>query len=84
MRAFARILDEAVASLASDYRWYRGAGTVCEPIVRPLGRGTFAEWIRVHRNNDPQTKVPKVRNDRAMIEELSLLDDGEEVCLAAA
>ncbi len=71
--AYSRQLDDTLAKHASDYGWYRKAGTIESPRVRIVPKGTFSRWVERYRNNDPQTKIPKVRNDRVMLDQLAEL-----------
>jgi hypothetical protein len=70
LAAFSSSLDDAMMKLAADYHWFRSAGTIGAPSVRSVPAGTFSRWIERYRDSDPQTKVPKVRNDRVMIDQL--------------
>jgi hypothetical protein len=68
--SFTSSLDDAMSRNASDYHWCRAAGTIGVPSISAVPEGTFSRWIERYRNSDPQTKVPKVRNDRDMIDQL--------------
>ncbi|HTU02662.1 MAG TPA: GH3 auxin-responsive promoter family protein [Candidatus Sulfotelmatobacter sp.] len=68
---FARILDETVRALNTDYRTKR-AGDVgmLAPRVLSLPPGTFHEWMRECGKLGDQHKVPRVTNDRVVAEGL--------------
>jgi hypothetical protein len=68
---FARILDETLAALNTDYRTkrWRDVGMVA-PRVLALPAGTFHRWMRATGKLGDQHKVPRVTNDRAIAEGL--------------
>ncbi len=68
---FARILDETLARLNTDYRTKR-AGDVgmVAPRVTALPPGTFYRWMREAGKLGDQHKVPRVTNDRALADAL--------------
>jgi hypothetical protein len=68
---FARILDETLAALNTDYRTkrWRDVGMVA-PRVLALPAGTFHRWMRATGKLGDQHKVPRVTNDRAIVEGL--------------
>jgi hypothetical protein len=68
---FARILDEALATLNTDYRTKRGGSVgMVAPLVRPLPPGTFHRWMRAAGRLGDQHKVARVTNDRSMADTL--------------
>jgi len=68
---FARILDEALGALNTDYRTKRGGSLgMVAPIVTALPPGTFHRWMRKAGRLGDQHKVPRVTNDRGMAAEL--------------
>ena len=64
---FARILDETLAALNTDYRTKRwhDVGMVA-PRVLALPAGTFHRWMREAGKLGDQHKVPRVTNDRTV------------------
>jgi len=68
---FVRVLDEALASLNTDYRTKRaGSVGMQEPLVTVLPPGTFHRWMRRAGRLGDQHKVPRVTNDRAVADAL--------------
>jgi hypothetical protein len=68
---FARILDEALATLNTDYRIKRsGSVGMVAPVVTPLAPGTFQRWMRRAGRLGDQHKVARVTNDRTIADGL--------------
>ncbi|MGH7386632.1 MAG: hypothetical protein ACREKG_15750, partial [Candidatus Rokuibacteriota bacterium] len=68
---FARILDEALTAVNTDYRTKRsGSVGMLPPIVTALAPGTFHRWMRKAGRLGDQHKVARATNDRAMASEL--------------
>jgi hypothetical protein len=64
---FARILDEALARLNTDYRTKRsGSIGMLAPIVTALPAETFHRWMRNTGRLGDQHKVASVTNDRTI------------------
>jgi len=64
---FVRILDEALASLNTDYRTKRsGSVGMVRPEVTVLPPGTFHRWMRRAGRLGDQHKIPRVTNDRVV------------------
>ena len=64
---FARILDEALATLNTDYRTKRsGSVGMVAPVVTTLAAGTFHRWMRSVGRLGDQHKVARVTNDRTI------------------
>jgi hypothetical protein len=64
---FARILDEALATLNTDYRTKRsGSVGMIAPTVTALPAGTFHRWMRTAGRLGDQHKVARVTNDRTI------------------
>jgi hypothetical protein len=65
--AWARWLDEALATLNTDYRTKRsGSVGMVAPIVTALAAGTFHRWMRKAARLGDQHKVARVTNDRTI------------------
>jgi hypothetical protein len=64
---FARMLDETLQQLNTDYRIKR-AGDIgmLAPRLLDLPAGTFHRWMRARGKLGGQNKVPRVTNDRAV------------------
>ncbi len=68
---FSHKLDEKLCQLNSDYEAKRSAGLVLKPlIINQLPKGTFERWMRSKGRYGGQTKVPRLKNDRSLIDEL--------------
>src|SRR5258706_1721572 len=64
---FARILDEALATLNTDYRTKRsGSVGMVAPVVTTLPVGAFHRAVRSPRRLREQHKVARVTNDRTI------------------
>jgi hypothetical protein len=73
---FARILDEALATLNTDYRTKRsGSVGMLAPTVTTLPAGTFHRWMRNAGRLGDQHKVARVTNDRTIANAL-LVESG--------
>jgi hypothetical protein len=86
---FARILDEGLATLNTDYRTKRsGPVGVVAPTVTALPAGTFHRWMRKAGRLGDQHKVARVTNDRtiasALWAESGLASPDPERCVAQA
>lgn len=70
---FARVLDETLQQLNSDYAAKRKDGIfLAPPEIITLPRGSFDNWLR-HRGNGKlggQRKIPRLRNDRTILDDL--------------
>lgn len=71
MERFAEVLDAELRRLNSDYDAKRNTA-LGPPIVRTLSAGTFVGWLRRSGKN----KVPHLRNDRKVMEQLTT--EGQE------
>ena len=68
---FARVLDETLIALNTDYRTKRaGSVGMVPPRVTALPPGTFYRWMRESGKLGDQHKVPRVTNDRVIAEGL--------------
>ena len=68
---FARILDETLAAVNTDYRSKRqGDVAMVAPDVTALPPGTFSRWMRQAGKFGHYQTVPRVSNDRALAEAL--------------
>jgi hypothetical protein len=64
---FARMLDETLQQLNTDYRIKRTGDTgMLAPRFLALPAGTFHRWMRARGKLGGQNKVPRVTNDRAV------------------
>ena len=68
---FARVLDETLIALNTDYRTKRaGSVGMVAPRVTAVPPGTFYRWMRETGKLGDQHKVPRVTNTRAVAEAL--------------
>ena len=68
---FVDTLDTALKSVNSDYeaKRYRDIA-LRKPVVHILKTGTFREWLKLKSKLGGQHKVPRLSNDRNLIEEI--------------
>jgi hypothetical protein len=67
-------LDSALKNINSDYEAKRHKDIALRmPIVRPLSKGLFTEWLRSKGKLGGQHKVPRLSNDRKYIDEIIAL-----------
>jgi hypothetical protein len=68
---FERALDEALAGLNPDYRTKRADGVgMLPPRLVELPPGSFHRWMREHGKLGDQHKIPRVTNDRSVVDGL--------------
>ncbi len=71
LKEFAFELDEALKSVNSDYEAKRYKNiALSAPTVHSIKKGTFNEWLRKKGKLGGQHKVPRLSNERTMIEEI--------------
>lgn len=74
---FVTELDSALKNINSDYEAKRHKNIALRlPIVHALPKGTFTEWLRCKGKLGGQHKVPRLSNERTMLEEILLMDLG--------
>ena len=68
---FAQVLDAELKKLNSDYEAKRtGDLSLKMPIIRSLPQGTFYNWLKRKGKLGGQHKVPRLSNDRKIVEEI--------------
>jgi hypothetical protein len=68
---FTSVLDNALCSINSDYEAKRYKSiTLVMPTVRNLPPGTFYNWLSAKGKLGGQNKVPRLSNDRKIVEEV--------------
>ncbi len=78
MVLFARLLDEALQSLNSDYEAKRrGDLTLQAPEITVARRGLFDDWLSSKGRLGGQHKIPRLANDRGVMDSILSLDAGE-------
>jgi hypothetical protein len=72
---FVKELDAALQTINSDYEAKRHKSIALRlPVVHPAPRGTFNEWLRSKDKLGGQHKVPRLSNERTLLEELLFLN----------
>lgn len=75
LKFFTLELDKALKSLNSDYEAKRYKDIALGlPIVHALQRNIFNKWLKSQGKLGGQHKVPRLSNERKMIEEILLID----------
>ncbi len=76
LTVFTEILDEELCVINMDYNVKRtGDVTLTAPLVHSTSKGLFEKWLKSKNKLGGQHKVPRLCNDRKMIEELLVLDN---------
>ena len=74
MDLFIHVLDQTLQTLNSDYEAKRTGDLILQkPIIHLAPQGTFLCWLDNRNHLGGQHKVPRLQNDRRIIEELLLL-----------
>lgn len=69
LEAFARILDEKLQAINSDYEAKRFHDMALQRLrLHPLPPGTFVKWMKARGKFGGQHKVPRLSNDRQYVE----------------
>jgi hypothetical protein len=75
LSVFVDELDKALKSVNSDYEAKRYKDiALCKPVVHVLAKGVFTEWLRTKGKLGGQHKVPRLSNERMLIEEILKLN----------
>lgn len=70
---FTDVLDNALKSLNSDYEAKRYNNyTLSSPIIHKMKKGTFYNWLKKKDKLGGQHKVPRLSNDRKILDEILL------------
>lgn len=73
---FIETLDNALKSLNSDYEAKRYHNMILQlPIVRSMPKGTFYGWLKNKGKLGGQHKVPRLSNNRTIVEEIHALSN---------
>lgn len=71
MQAFTVELDNALKSINSDYEAKRHKDIALRmPVVHAMPPGTFTKWLRTKGKVGGQHKVPRLSNERSVVEEI--------------
>ncbi|HTL08161.1 MAG TPA: GH3 auxin-responsive promoter family protein [Chitinophagaceae bacterium] len=75
LEAFTQALDTALQSVNSDYEAKRYKDIALRmPILHALKSGTFNAWLKAKGKLGGQHKVPRLSNDRTLLEEILALN----------
>lgn len=68
---FKSVLDDTLKRVNSDYEAKRFNDYVLQtPVLRSVPKGTFYNWLKANNKLGGQYKVPRLNNDRKLVEEL--------------
>lgn len=71
LELFTKELDTALKSINSDYEAKRYKSIALGmPVIHAMKKGAFTEWLRSKGKLGGQHKVPRLSNDRTMIDEI--------------
>jgi len=70
LQQFSRLVDHYLRSKNMYYDDLIKGNILHELVVRPLKKGAFIEYMKMHGKLGGQNKVPRLSNDRTMAEEL--------------
>jgi hypothetical protein len=75
LEIFTTELDTALKNVNSDYEAKRHKSIALRmPVIHSLKKGIFTEWLRSKGKLGGQHKVPRLSNERNLVEEILLLD----------
>jgi len=64
-------LDDQLKQLNSDYEAKRSGNLSLQlPVVKSVKKGTFEKWLKSKNKLGGQNKVPRLKNDRIVVEEV--------------
>ncbi len=73
---FAEMLDHKLQELNSDYEAKRYKNISLQPLViKKVEPGTFYEWLKLKGKLGGQHKIPRLKNDATLIDELLKLNE---------
>ena len=73
---FARRLDNALQTINSDYEAKRYKNLTLQPLeIIPARRGLFNDWLKSRGKLGGQHKVPRLANNRDIIEQVIALNN---------
>lgn len=71
LKLFAKELDEALKNVNSDYEAKRFKDIALRlPEITSLKKGVFTQWLKNRNQNGGQHKIPRLSNERIIIEEV--------------
>lgn len=80
LERFNTILDESLRGLNSDYDAKRYHNMVLDkPVIHEVPNGTFDAWLKSINKLGGQNKVPRLSNDRVILEQILQIAEGQEL-----
>ncbi|ATL46728.1 hypothetical protein COR50_05770 [Chitinophaga caeni] len=71
LNVFTETLDKTLQEINSDYEAKRHKDMALKmPIIHSVGKNTFTEWLKSKGKLGGQHKVPRLNNDRKILEEI--------------
>ena len=68
---FIKVLDDSLKQINSDYEAKRFNNYVLKaPVIRQLPKGTFYNWLKANNKLGGQFKVPRLSNNRLVVDEI--------------
>lgn len=78
LRSFTELFDNALKATNTDYEAKRHKNMALQPpIIHIARKNLFHDWLRKHQKLGGQHKVPRLRNDRALMDELLTLNQSK-------
>ncbi|OQY92530.1 MAG: hypothetical protein B6D37_14655 [Sphingobacteriales bacterium UTBCD1] len=75
---FTRELDAALKSINSDYEAKRHKDIALRmPIIHSMQKGIFTEWLRNNGKLGGQHKIPRLSNERKLLQEILMLNNNK-------
>tara|TARA_E500000178_G_scaffold356264_1_gene432851 strand:+ start:2924 stop:4441 length:1518 start_codon:yes stop_codon:yes gene_type:complete len=76
LQRFINFLDQKLKELNSDYEAKRNGNlAMLPPKITQLSKNTFYQWLKSHGKLGGQNKVPRLSNNRRIIEEIILYNE---------
>ena len=72
---FKHVLDETLRQINSDYDAKRYKGMILsDPVIHVVEEGTFDRWLKSKGRMGGQNKIPRLSNNRDMLEQILQMD----------
>lgn len=82
LKRFANLLDEHLREINSDYDAKRYNDMILKaPLIQKAEAGTFHEWLKSIGKLGGQNKVPRLSNNRELMEQLLLIRQNQNIVL---
>jgi hypothetical protein len=82
LERFSVLLDEKLREINSDYDAKRYQNLVLDfPVITQVPEGTFENWLKSIGKLGGQNKVPRLLNDRVVLEQLLLIVESQKMHL---